>query len=45
MRQDTQQYEEGLTRSFCLTELSATALVAGALGVSVLLWLGIALVL
>ena len=28
-------------RSFCLTELSVTALIAGALGLSVVLWLAI----
>ena len=28
-------------RSFCLTELSVTALIAGALGLSAMLWLAI----
>ncbi|MEM9628781.1 MAG: hypothetical protein AAGA21_21305 [Pseudomonadota bacterium] len=45
MRQDAQQDEKGAARSFCLTELSITALVAGALGVSALLWLAIGIAL
>ena len=45
MRVDIQHDDSGTDRSLCLTELSLSALLGGAVGASALLWLAILWVL